>query len=243
MPRRSATTKGELPPFDGVLDGDELFVGWDQSINHAGVVVLDGQGRLALLLGLVERVADERPGFPALTHIMPDCEPDPDCYDVARLSIVSAWIGEAMGAIRRPAWRDSWRGVLALEDYAYGMARGAHQIGEMGGAVRRQIKRHGWPLRLHDPTSVKLFATGRGDAKKPEVIRAVLERWGVDFTTLHPKVGEDLADAYTLARMALTEYRVRQGVVDLTELTEAERRVFLRTTKARPTNLLDRPFA
>lgn len=216
------------------------FVGWDQSLNHAGVVELNARGELVQVDWICEkakactRAAGDM--IPALVRRMPD----PDARQVARLRWVRAWIRVKLRVLAE----NNPSGVyVALEDYAHGAAMRAHQIGEVGGHVRAQAcDTPGVFLRLHDPLSVKLFATGRGDATKEEVAEAVRERWGHDFGSLDKQVAEDLYDALALAHMARTEYMVRNGTSPLSALADGERRVFLRTTKARPVNLLDRPW-
>lgn len=99
--------------------------------------------------------------------------------------------------------------LTAIEGYAFG-ARGAamFSLGELGGVLRLLFHRHG--LRFIDvpPSQVKKFATGRGNAKKDEIMLAVYKRWGVEFKT------SDEADAYVLARIALA---LTEGDDKLTE--------------------------
>lgn len=238
MAARPKKTRPELPTMDGDPTGP-TFLGWDQSLNHAAAVLIDERGRLAHIFALVEQVGDLHPGFYATPHLVNVKERDYDRRAVEKVRAVSAWVGQTARdlAAFAPALK-----LVTLEGYALGMARHAHQIGEVGGHVRLRVAGR-WPMRLHDPSSVKLFTTDNGAAEKRDVLEAVRDRWGVDFTHLGPKLAEDLADAYALARMGLVETQVRAGVVQLADLWAGERRVFLRTSKARPENLLARPFA
>jgi hypothetical protein len=51
-----------------------------------------------------------------------------------------------------------------------------------------------------------------------------------------------MIDAYVMACIVYLEHEVRAGRVSLESLTEGQRQVFLRVTKAFPENLLARPF-
>ena len=119
-----------------------------------------------------------------------------------------------------------------------------------------------------DIGSIKMFGAGSGNASKEAMMAAVAGRWGQDFARLNKpfvsklkkdrKTGEmgmstppkdlrqteeDLCDAYTMARMCWTEWRIRSGLILPSALeTDAERRVYLRTTKAHPVNVLARPW-
>ena len=135
---------------------------------------------------------------------------------------------------------------LALEDYALSRQAFSHSLGEVGGAVRLVALWCRVPFRVYDIQAIKLFATGRGDADKADMIVACRSKWDeVDF---HPFGREDgaggnLADAYVIAQMLWTELRLRSAELKLEDLTDHERRVFLRTTRQQPENLLATPFA
>lgn len=86
----------------------------------------------------------------------------------------------------------------AIESYAFG-AKGsrAYQIGELGGIIKYQLAdKHHKPSYI-PPSAVKKFATGKGNAKKVDVIIGVMKRWGYE-----PEDNDDnLADAFVLAQM------------------------------------------
>jgi hypothetical protein len=87
---------------------------------------------------------------------------------------------------------------------------------------------------------------------------SVCDRWGIDFSTFNqpkskptkkrpdPKqnrtTSEDLADAYSAAKLIWTEYQLRNGLIDLKDLHEKEIQVFNRTTKSYPVNILGREW-
>jgi len=134
----------------------------------------------------------------------------------------------------------------ALEDYALARKAFAHSLGEVGGLVRIELLLLGIPFRAYDVQGVKIFATGRGDAEKADMVLACRDKWeGRNFLEYGKTDGAagNVADAYVIAQLLRTELRIRAGEVKLEDLPESERRVFLRTTKQQPVNVLDQPFA
>lgn len=171
---------------------------------------------------------------------------------VARLE----WVGDIL-----KTWIDkkfNRPDFIGLEDYAIRAEQGAHQLGEVGGQARLICWQNRVKLRLHDPTSVKMFAAHDGTCQKDAVQRAVLERWGVDFSSFDQppakptvkrpdpapncQTSEDLCDAYAIAMLVWTEVQLRSGVLSLSSLHDKEIRVFNRVTKTYPINLLDREW-
>ena len=134
----------------------------------------------------------------------------------------------------------------AMEGYAYGAKQGAHQLGEVGGLVRLHLSDQERPLRIHDPLSIKMWATGRGDAEKSDVIQAAVEQF--KFPTermvevLEKRIVEDCADAFWAAQMVQTEYYLRRGELQQSSLPEHQLRVVNRVTKSNPVNLLGREW-
>jgi Holliday junction resolvasome RuvABC endonuclease subunit len=143
-------------------------------------------------------------------------------------------------------WAKRRPDYVGVEDYAVGAEQGAHYIGELGGIARHILWAAGIPFRLHDPSSVKMFGAHDGTAPKEEMELHVIERWGADFGRYNSgkdtKSSEDLADAFVIAMMVWTEYRIKKGFVELSTLHEKEIRVFHRVTKAQPVCLLEREW-
>ncbi len=136
---------------------------------------------------------------------------------------------------------------VAVEDYAMSQGTQAYHIGEVGGALRMQLMLAGHKFRLHDPGSVKMYATHNGNADKQAMIDVVERRWGVNFDKMAPgkdeSTVEDLADAYAIARLLLVEVKIRAGEMMLTDLEhDKERQVFNRVTKSYPVSLLGRDW-
>ena len=154
----------------------------------------------------------------------------------------------------------SW--YVAIEDYAIGAAfsgsTGLIQIAEMTGVIKHWIYMNGGAIRTYDPSTVKLFATGKGNALKRHVIEAaeqgkfklpsemfkeVKKVWQGHPDKELDGPGSDLCDAFTLAKMLWTELQVRAGKLELKDLPgHVREKIFFRTTKANPVNILARDF-
>jgi len=91
-------------------------------------------------------------------------------------------------------------GHVCMEGYAPGAKFGREMAGELGAITKQAL----WQALQGDaryptivaPTGVKKYATGKGVAPKDHMLLAVYKRWGVTFDD------DNLADAYTLARIA-----------------------------------------
>jgi Holliday junction resolvasome RuvABC endonuclease subunit len=84
----------------------------------------------------------------------------------------------------------------ALHSYALAVISHAKFIG----VIERFCTRHRINYRGYAPTEIKKFATGKGNAGKPEMIKAARERWGY--------AGDDNneADALCILHLAVDEY-------------------------------------
>lgn len=156
------------------------------------------------------------------------------------------------------------RTFVALEGYAFTLrSTRLLETAEVSGALRGELYSHCIPYRIYDPMSIKLFATGHGSAKKIEMVTtAVQAGFDVPASLLEEGMkfeqplyinnepaykdvkgpGVDLSDAFHIATMLRTELMLRKGLVVLDRLKDHQRRVFLRTTKGNPVNMLEKPF-
>jgi crossover junction endodeoxyribonuclease RuvC len=85
--------------------------------------------------------------------------------------------------------------LIVIEDYAFGNKNSLVDLVEIGTGIRLGLKELGHSWWLVPPTSLKLFITGKGNAKKPQMAAAVKERWGFESKS------DDVVDGYALARL------------------------------------------
>lgn len=107
-----------------------------------------------------------------------------------RLSTILSWVEDTF------AYDDH---LIAIEGYAYARANQAHQIGELGGLVRHRLWTAGIPYLEVAPSSIKTYATGKGNASKDEVYGEAIRRGGDLFTG----TSNDEADAWWLWALAM----------------------------------------
>ena len=90
--------------------------------------------------------------------------------------------------------------LVAMEDFAYARPQGATSAGGLGWLIRWTLWAQSIPYVLIPPTSVKKYATGKGNAKKAQVVSAVTRLTGREFST------DDEPDAWTLWAMTCHAY-------------------------------------
>lgn len=90
--------------------------------------------------------------------------------------------------------------LIAIEDYAFSRGGHAHEAGELGGLVKYRLIVHELPYVLIGPSSLKRFATSKGNCNKIEMGVAAA-KVGQEFD------GDDnRCDAWWLREMALYRY-------------------------------------
>jgi Holliday junction resolvasome RuvABC endonuclease subunit len=102
--------------------------------------------------------------------------------------------------------------LAAIEDLPT-HAKSAGITGMVHGAVRTALLRAFIPYVLITPASVKKYATGKGNAGKPDMAVAAFKRAGVEFRD------DNECDAWWLRAFALDHYG--QPVVDLPALNRS----------------------
>lgn len=88
--------------------------------------------------------------------------------------------------------------LAVIEGYGYG-GPSPHTLVtlvEIGTILRLSLHQHGILCYACPPSVLKKYATGRGNAKKPEIQAAVVSRWGFESPS------DDVVDAYVLAKIA-----------------------------------------
>lgn len=120
---------------------------------------------------------------------------------VNRLLVIEDWVQNTL-------WH--WEDVstdqithVCMEGYSAGSKFGREVAGELGYAVKRAVYDHFadapgptcYPT-IVQPTSLKKYITGKGNAKKNEILLAVYRKWGVEFSD------DNAADSYGLAHIA-----------------------------------------
>ena len=96
---------------------------------------------------------------------------------------------------------------LAIEGYAMGARGKVFNIGEATGLLKNKLWMQDCKFSIYAPTAVKKFATGKGTAKKEQMIEAFTAETGINFTEIlglkSIKGGpiSDIVDAYWICKM------------------------------------------
>ena len=86
---------------------------------------------------------------------------------------------------------------VALEGYAYGAKGRVFHIAENTGILKYKIFQRGMPLDIVEPTKVKKFATGKGNASKQDMFSAFRKETGLDLRTLITPDKSDVSNPVT----------------------------------------------
>lgn len=106
-----------------------------------------------------------------------------------------------------------------VEGYAYGAKYQRESLAELGGVIRRFLYLRNLTFWIVPPTSLKLFVTGTGRAKKNYMKKRTKEKWGQAFKS------DDVCDAYGMARLGMCVMKVLNGVQGYAHLEEHEQNV------------------
>jgi len=82
--------------------------------------------------------------------------------------------------------------LVVIENYGFA-GHGLAKLVEQATIIRYFLRQWGYDYQLLPPTSLKKFATGKGNAGKGTVMKEVLRRWAIDCET------DNEADAVALA--------------------------------------------
>lgn len=133
---------------------------------------------------------------------------------------------------------------IAFEDYAITRQAYNEFLGEVGGILRMVIWKKKIPYRTYDIHSVKFFATNIGNAEKSDMVLSAYKEYGLDFTKYGTANGAagNITDAFYIAKILWTELKLRKGEIEIKDLDEGKIKVFTRTTKQKPVNILNQDF-
>lgn len=155
--------------------------------------------------------------------------------DIATYEITTADVTRRADttALAMLAWLQRYPDVrtVVLEDYAFNATGRVFHIGEHTGILKLILTRAGYHVCAVPPTVVKKYATGKGNADKSRMTAAFLadyptaQRWA---TTFFPRTRanasfaksplSDLADAYWIAKYAVTQCNARVDTSAVTTL-------------------------
>lgn len=140
---------------------------------------------------------------------------------------------------------------IALEDYAYGGSGNITELAEFCGYVKLKQFLDGKKIRTYDIPSIKIFGTAKGNSDKLSMYQSFINHNGPkpDISTMPVVVKgsgvsptSDIIDAFWIASFLQMELKLRKGLISLKDLGEEKIKLFNRTTKAQPQNVLVTDF-
>jgi len=204
------------------MDSQKLYLGLDPSLNGYGMVVLDGAGKLVdyklihsghkLTKKLMKDVAEDE----HLEKIdLDECKKS-SLIDAHRLTAFEVFISEVY---------EEYPNIcgVAIEGYSHGSVGRVFQLGEIGGITRVAAYKRGITFIEVPPTTLKKFATGKGNADKIQIAFAMNKGYGIDFSGYTKS--DNLFDAYALARFAYLFFALEdmnQDDIDLISKSELD---------------------
>lgn len=87
--------------------------------------------------------------------------------------------------------------LVSIEGYGFSNKHTIVTLVELGTVARLACHHNTVPYIEVPPTSLKKFVTGKGNAKKDQMMLQVFKKWGYEAET------DNLADAYALAQFGL----------------------------------------
>ena len=133
-------------------------------------------------------------------------------FGLERLVDIRQWLTEHVDSVEE-------QGCIIQDIAMEGTVLASHAalvLGELSAVVRMAIHDffeeeddRRYPLKV-PPMTLKKYASGKGNAKKQEMLLQIYKRWGVEFND------DNAADAYALARLAAESH------IDATELAVVE---------------------
>ena len=95
-----------------------------------------------------------------------------------------------------------------IEDYSMGSKGKVYHIAENTGLMKYKLWRRGHDITPIAPTVIKKFATGKGNAKKPDMYNAFVQQTSVELKVLSKPDSSpcsDIVDAYWIAQLGLNQ--------------------------------------
>jgi crossover junction endodeoxyribonuclease RuvC len=172
-------TKSVIPacvPTSPLIRGG-IYVGVDQSLTGTGVVIFDEQANL-----IDQKLIATKPGQVPMDEVNRFIT----LFNLVHQTISAAAAGR--------------RVCLLMEDFAYSQPHQMAALGGLGWHFRIMMSRTDWHFGTCSTNTLKKVATGKGIAPKEQVILGVYKRWTFEASD------NNIADAYTLGRLALTAY-------------------------------------
>ena len=111
--------------------------------------------------------------------------------------------------------------IFFIEGYSFTQRSASITIlAELAGALKNHLRHNGINYYIIPPTVLKKYVTGKGNAKKEQMLLGVYKTWGMEFITNDEvdayalmQLGKDLLDVDVLDPPFITDLRKKLNVV------------------------------
>lgn len=172
-----------------------IIAGIDYSITSPAITVLDTNTQEYKMFNLCGNKTALKKSVSDIITLTP--YPDWEMA-VERYHLISDWALEVLKSNKVE--------MVAIEGYAMGARTGlVCNIAENGGILRFKLYQNNIPFTEYAPTQIKKYFTGKGNAKKEEVVACVEDKTMLSFADelgvkALAKPIDDLADSYAIVR-------------------------------------------
>lgn len=160
-----------------------LFAGIDPAIGNTGIVVLNQAGEIVKVFNSKFRKVRTRK--------------DVAYHYLLRLDEIAGFVIAGIEACMPDT---DTRVYIGYEDYSLGSENRAFTTGELGGVLRLCLVKRFGHLHLVEPTVLKKFATGHGQAGKDQMMRRARIESPAIAKLSNRQQTSDVCDAYHLAK-------------------------------------------
>lgn len=108
---------------------------------------------------------------------------------------------------------------IGIEDYSYSSKGMIFSIGENTGLLKHKLWKYGHELHVYSPGSIKKCGAGKGNAKKPEMVKAFTLEAGFDIMKAFDMKSKnltpvaDIVDSYFVCKRAVEDYVSRSNEI------------------------------
>lgn len=121
---------------------------------------------------------------------------------------------------------------FAIEGYADSKSGKESKVFTIGGfieGIKEKVYEVGIPMRIYEPTRIKKFITGNGNASKSDMAVCCLKKYNQDFTYYGREIAENLVDAYCIGRLLNFELLAKEDESILVHEPKYVTEIFLKT--------------
>lgn len=139
---------------------------------------------------------------------------------------------------------------VAIEGYSYNSTGRIFDIAEISGLVKISIYQFGIPLRIYEPSTVKISNRCKGNCDKISMEESYnkledkidLFHLPAVYEKKSGNPADNIIDAFTICNLLLVELKLRKELLKVDELEPHLKKIFTRIKKKKDIMVLDQDF-